>query len=72
MLSAPLITTSLHDEDEILQYTSDPEDILSQWDGRVDVLLQAGYGGNEPSTVIDLTSIPPTVLRQGKGKVDFL
>lgn len=72
MLSAPLLTTSLHDEDEILQYTSDPEDILSHWDGRVNVLLQAGYGGNEPSTVIDLTTTPPTVLRHGKGKVDFL
>ena len=72
MLPAPLLTTSLHDEDEILQYTSDPEDILSNWDGRVNVLLQAGYGGNVPSTVIDLTTTPPTVIRHGKGKVDFL
>ena len=44
MLDAPLLTSSLHDEDEILQYTSDETEILSVWDGKVDVLIQAGPG----------------------------
>lgn len=72
LLPAPLLTASLHDEDEILQYSSDPEAILSQWDGRIDLLIDAGYGGNIPSTIIDLTTLPYDVLRYGKGEVDFL
>lgn len=72
MLDAPLLTSSLHDEDEILQYTSDETEILSVWDGKVDVLIQAGPGGNIPSTVVDLTNNSIEVIRQGKGVVDFI
>lgn len=72
MLDAPLLTSSLHDEDEILQYTSDETEILSVWDGKVDVLIQAGPGGNIPSTVVELTNNSIEVIRQGKGVVDFI
>jgi tRNA threonylcarbamoyl adenosine modification protein (Sua5/YciO/YrdC/YwlC family) len=72
MLDAPLLTSSLHDEDEILQYTSDETEILSVWDGKVDVLIQAGPGGNIPSTVVDLTDNSIEVIRHGKGEVDFI
>ncbi len=72
MLDAPLITSSLHDEDEILQYTSDENEILSAWDGKVDILIQAGPGGNVPSTVVDLSNDSIELVRQGKGSVDFI
>ena len=72
LLDAPLITSSLHDPDEVLVYTSDPEELLSVWDEKVDVLIQAGAGGNIPSTVIDLTQDPFLILRKGLGNVDLL
>ena len=71
-LDAPLLTSSLHDKDEILVYTSDPEEILSTWDGKVDLLIDAGPCGNVPSSVIDLTTEPFTVIREGKGEIDFI
>ena len=72
LLDAPLVTSSLHNKDELLVYTSDPDELLSDWDGKVDILLQAGAGGIVPSTVIDLCQTPWEVIREGKGKIDFL
>ena len=72
LLDAPLLTSSLHDKDEVLVYTSNPDEILSAWDGKIDILLDAGACGNVPSSVIDLTSSPFTVIREGKGNIDFL
>lgn len=71
-LDAPLLTSSLHDKDEILVYTSDPDAILSAWDGKVDLFVDAGPCGNIPSSVIDLTTEPFTVIREGKGEIDFI
>ena len=71
-LDAPLLTSSLHDQDEILVYTSDPDAILSAWDGKIDLLIDAGPCGNIPSSVIDLTTVPFTVIREGKGEIDFI
>ena len=50
----------------------DPDELLSDWDGKVDIVLQAGAGGNVPSTVIDLCQDPWEVIREGKGEIDFL
>ena len=72
MLDVPLVTSSLHNKDEVLVYTSDPDELLSDWDGKVDMVLQAGAGGNVPSTVIDLCQAPWEVIREGKGEIDFL
>lgn len=72
LLDAPLLTSSLHDADEILAYTSDEEEILSDWDEKVDILIQAGAGGNVPSTVIDLTNNRVELVRKGKGEIDFI
>ena len=72
MLDAPLVTSSLHNKDEVLVYASDPDELLSDWDGKVDIVLQAGAGGNVPSTVIDLCQDPWEVIREGKGEIDFL
>lgn len=71
-LEAPLLTSSLHDQDEIRVYTSDPDEILSSWDGKVDILIDAGICGNIPSTVVDLTTEPFKLIRQGKGEVSFI
>jgi len=70
-LDAPLVTSSIHDDDAILDYTTDPEVIFENWQGKVDVLIDSGYGGNTPSTVIDLTTSSPEILRKGKGKVEL-
>ena len=72
LLPAPLITTSLHYKDQIIDYTTDPEVIFEEWSDDVDVMIETGAGGNQPSTVIDLTEGEPVVVRIGKGPVDFL
>ena len=72
LLKAPLITTSLHDQDEILDYTTDPDIIYERWEGKIDLMLEDGFGGNIPSTVVDLCSSVPEILRQGKGDLDLM
>lgn len=66
-LGNPIVTTSIHDEDEIIEYTTDPELILEKWGNLVDLVVDGGYGGNVASTVIDLTNSVPEVIREGKG-----
>ncbi len=66
-LGNPIITTSIKDDDEIIEYTTDPELIFEKWGKIVDVVIDAGYGGNTPSTVIDLTGDIPEIIREGKG-----
>ena len=70
-LDAPLITTSLHDEDHIKDYTTDPEIIYEYWASQIDLMLACGFGDNVPSTVVDLTTPDPTLIRIGKGPFDF-
>ncbi len=71
-LSHPIISTSIKDEDELIEYTTDPELIYEKWGNIVDAVVDGGYGGNVPSTVIDCTVDSPEVLRYGKGDTDFL
>jgi tRNA threonylcarbamoyl adenosine modification protein (Sua5/YciO/YrdC/YwlC family) len=71
-LGNPIISTSIRDEDEVIEYTTDPELIHEKWDKLVDFVIDGGYGDNMPSTVIDLTSAEPEVIREGKGSVDIL
>jgi tRNA threonylcarbamoyl adenosine modification protein (Sua5/YciO/YrdC/YwlC family) len=70
-LGNPIISTSIRDEDEILEYTTDPELILEKWDHLVDLVIDAGYGDNEPSTVIDLSGEEPIIVREGKGSLEI-
>ncbi|WP_452223095.1 L-threonylcarbamoyladenylate synthase [Lacinutrix chionoecetis] len=67
----PLVSTSIRDEDEILEYTTDPELILEKWDKLVDLVIDGGYGGNEASTIIDLSKEIPEVIREGKGSIEI-
>ena len=66
-LGNPIISTSIYDEDEVIEYTTDPELIYEKWEKLVDVVVDGGYGGNIPSTVIDLTSGEAVLIREGKG-----
>jgi len=71
-LGNPIISTSIHDEDELLEYTTDPELIFEKWKDLVDIVIDGGYGDNLASTVIDLTDDEPIVIREGKGSLDIL
>lgn len=71
-LGNPIVSTSIHDEDEIIEYTTDPELIFEKWQHLVDVVIDGGYGDNEPSTIIDLSEGEPVVIREGKGSLDIL
>ena len=71
-LGNPLVSTSIRDEDEVLEYTTDPELILEKWDKLVDLVIDGGYGGNEGSTIIDLSDGEPVVIREGKGSLEIL
>ena len=72
LVTAPLITSSLHDEDEILDYTTDPSTIYEYWENNIDLMLEDGYGGNIPSTVVDLCGTEPQLVREGKGNLNSL
>ena len=65
-LGNPIVSTSIHDEDEVLEYTTNPELIFEKWQDVVDVVIDGGYGGNIASTVIDLSTLEPIVIREGK------
>lgn len=71
-LGNPIVSTSIRDEDDVLEYTTDPELIHEKWDNLVDVVVNGGYGDNVASTVIDLTGSEPVVLREGKGDLAIL
>jgi len=71
-LGNPIVSTSIRDDDEILEYTTDPELIYEKWGNRVDVVIDGGYGDNTASTIIDLTDDYPTVIREGKGSLDVI
>ena len=71
-LGNPIVSTSIHDEDELLEYTTDPELIYEKWKNLVDVVIDGGYGGNIASTIIDLSLDEPEVIRKGKGDLDIL
>ena len=71
-LGNPIISTSIRDEDEVIEYTTDPELIYEKWKDKVDVVIDAGYGGNEASTVIDVSQGEIEVVREGKGSLDIL
>ena len=68
-LGHPIVSTSIRDDDEILEYSTDPELIAEKYDKLVDLVIDSGYGDNVASTIVDLTSGEPEIIRQGKGKI---
>lgn len=71
-LGNPIVSTSIYDDDEVLEYSTDPELIFEKWQNLVDVVVDGGYGDNQPSTIIDLSGFEPVVIREGKGSLDIL
>jgi tRNA threonylcarbamoyl adenosine modification protein (Sua5/YciO/YrdC/YwlC family) len=67
MLGNPLLTTSIHDYDKVIDYTTDPELIHDNFGHLVDIVIDGGYGNNVPSTVVNCTIDPPEIIRQGIG-----
>lgn len=69
VLGNPILTTSVKDEDEVIEYTTDPELIYEKYENLVDIVIDGGYGGIEASTVVDCTGDEPEIIRQGKGEL---
>ena len=70
-LGNPIVSTSIHDEDEILEYSTDPELIYEKWGSKVDLVIDGGYGDNQPSTVIEVNGTEVSIIRVGKGSIDL-
>jgi tRNA threonylcarbamoyl adenosine modification protein (Sua5/YciO/YrdC/YwlC family) len=72
MLGNPIVSSSIHDEDEVIEYSTDPELIFEKWQNQVDLVIDGGYGENIASTIIDLTGHEPIIIREGKGDVNVI
>lgn len=68
-LGNPIMSTSVHDDDDIIEYTTDPELIYEKFQDRVDIVIDGGYGDNIPSTIVDCTQDEITITREGKGEL---
>jgi tRNA threonylcarbamoyl adenosine modification protein (Sua5/YciO/YrdC/YwlC family) len=66
-LGNPIVSASIHDDDEVLEYSTDPELIYEKFADRVDLVIDGGYGKNIPSTVVDCTTGDFEIIRQGEG-----
>ncbi len=71
-LGHPIVNISIKDDNDVVEYTTDPELIYEKWHKKVDVIIDAGYGDNMPSSIIDLTENEPQIIRVGKGDIDKL
>ncbi|MBO6079615.1 MAG: threonylcarbamoyl-AMP synthase [Bacteroidales bacterium] len=71
-LGHPILSTSVKDDDEVIEYTTDPELIYERYGDLVDIVIDGGYGDNTPSTVVDCTSGEIEVVREGKGDISLL
>ena len=71
-LGNPLLSTSIKNDDEVLEYTTDPEEIYDRYKNYVDVIIDGGFGGNEASTILDCTGSEIEIVREGKGGVEDL
>jgi tRNA threonylcarbamoyl adenosine modification protein (Sua5/YciO/YrdC/YwlC family) len=71
-LGNPIVSTSIRDDDDVVEYTTDPELIFEKWQNLVDMVIDGGYGDNKGSTIIDLSGDESIVVREGKGSLDIL
>ena len=71
MLGNPVLNASVKDEHDEIEYTTDPELIHEKWGDVADIVIDGGFGGIEPSTVVDCTSDEPEIVRQGKGVLNI-
>lgn len=68
-LGCPMITASVKDDDEVVEYTTDPELIEERYGREVSLVIDGGMGDNVPTTVVDLTGDEPEILREGRGEL---
>lgn len=68
-LGNPIITTSIKDEDEVIEYSTDPELIFEKFQHLVDIVVDGGYGGNIGSTIVDATTDEFEIMRAGLGNL---
>lgn len=71
-LGFPILSTSIHDEDEVIEYSTDPELIFEKYQNQVDVVIDGGYGSNVPSTILDCTGEEVVLVREGLGQMEDL
>lgn len=71
-LGNPIITTSIKDDDEIIEYSTDPELIYEKFSGQVDIVVDGGYGNVMASTIVDCTGVTPEIIREGLGDLDSI
>ncbi len=69
-LGNPVLSSSVHDDDELLEYSTDPELIHERFKNKVDLVVAGEFGNNEPSTIVDCTSSSIRILRQGMGIIE--
>ena len=69
-LGHPIASTSIKDDDDVIEYTTDPELIDEKYNHLVDIVIDSGYGDNKASTIVDLTQGTPEVVREGKGNFE--
>ena len=69
-LGHPIMSTSIYDDDDLIEYTTDPELIYEKYGNIVDIVIDGGYGDNEPSTVVSCINDDFVILRQGKGIIE--
>lgn len=70
VLGNPILSTSIHDDDDIIEYSTDPELIHEKYQDLVDIVIDGGYGENIPSTIVDCTSGDFEIIREGKGVLE--
>lgn len=70
-LGNPVLSTTVKDEGDEMEYSTDPELIYEKWGEFADIVIDGGIGGTEPSTIVDCTSDEPEIIRQGKGALNF-
>jgi len=69
-LGNPILSTSIKDDDDVIEYSTDPDLIHEKYENLVDLVIHGGYGDNEASTVVDCTNGDFEVIREGKGDIE--
>ncbi len=69
-LGNPILSSSIYDEDEMVEYATDPELIYEKYKNIVDCVIDGGYGGNIPSTIVDCSEGEINILREGLGELE--
>lgn len=69
-LGQPILSTSIRDEDDVIEYSTDPELIFEKYQNLVDLVIDGGYGQNVASTILDCTGDEVVVVREGLGQLE--